>query len=37
MYIYFIFEIQIYKLKEQEYNKEMWIVKGDNSDYLKRI
>lgn len=37
MYIYFIFEIQIYKLKEQEYNKEMWIVKGDNLDYLKRI
>lgn len=37
MYIYFIFEIQIHKLKEQEHNKEMWTVKGDNLDYPKRI
>lgn len=36
-YIYFIFEIQIHKLKEQEHNKEMWTVKGDNPDYPKRI
>lgn len=28
---------QIHKLKEQEHNKEMWTVKGDNLDYPKRI